>query len=131
MSVQHVVLLGFEPELDDSEIADMTAQVRSWPVQIGGFELLSLGPPISTARTRGYHFLLYMVFGDEESLDRYQVHPVHQRFARWVADHGGTALAFDYLLDADTVIVDAGAPVTPGEDGGADRRHGVPDATSS
>lgn len=104
MSVQHVVLLGFEPELDKAAVAEMEAQVRAWPQEIGGFEMLALGPPLDTARTRGYHFLLYMMLPDEEALARYQTHFVHQRFARWVVDHGGTVLAFDYHLDAGSVI---------------------------
>lgn len=105
MSVQHVVLLGFDPELGEAEVADMRAQVTSWPEAIGGFETLALGAPISTERSQGYHYLLYMVFPDESELDRYQVHPVHQKFARWVVDHGGKVLAFDYPLDPSTVVV--------------------------
>lgn len=105
MSVQHVVLLGFEPELDAVAAAEMRAQVGSWPEAIGGFETLVLGPPISTERAHGYHYLLYLVVADETALERYQVHPVHQTFAHWVVDHGGTVLAFDYALDTSTVVV--------------------------
>lgn len=108
MTVQHAVLLGFEPELDTRAESDMVAQVRAWPERIGGFRVLRLGRPIDTTRTRGYHYLLFMEMEDERALDAYQVHPVHQRFAAWVVDHGGTVLAFDYVLDHDTVIVDAG-----------------------
>lgn len=105
VSVQHVVLLGFDPELGEAEVAELRAQVESWPAAIGGFEALALGPPISTERTRGYHYLLYTVFPDGAELDRYQVHPVHQKFARWVVDHGGSVLAFDFALDGSTVVV--------------------------
>ena len=105
MTVQHAVLLGFEPSLDPEDVQEMLDQVRAWPEAIGGFETLRLGPPISTARTRGFHYLLFMELADEEALEAYQVHPVHQRFARWVVDHGGTVLAFDYLLDGATVVV--------------------------
>lgn len=105
MTVQHTVLLGFDPELDHDAEQDLLGQVRSWPESIGGFDVLRIGRPIATARTRGYHYLLYMELPDEDSLEAYQVHPVHRAFAAWVVDHGGTVLAFDYALDDQTVIV--------------------------
>jgi hypothetical protein len=104
MSMQHVVLFNFSHELSPADEADMFAQVRSWPEEIGGFEVLRLGTPVDTARTRGYQYLLHMVVADVAALARYQEHPVHVRFANWVVDHGGTVLAFDYHLDSGTVI---------------------------
>jgi Stress responsive A/B Barrel Domain len=105
VSLLHTVLLRFEPELPPDLVDEMRAQVRSWPEEIGGFEELAIGPPLLAERTQGYHYLLHIVVADEAALERYQVHPVHQRFASWVRDHGGGVLAFDYLLDADTVVV--------------------------
>lgn len=105
MTVQHAVLLGFDPELDHDAEEDMFGQVRSWPESIGGFGVLRIGRPILTTRTRGYHYLLFMELADEAALEAYQVHPVHQRFAAWVVEHGGTVLAFDYALDETTVVV--------------------------
>jgi Stress responsive A/B Barrel Domain len=105
VTVQHAVLLRFDPELDADAEQDMFGQVRAWPDTIGGFEVLRIGRPAATTRTRGYHFLLFMEFPDEAALDAYQVHPVHRRFAAWVVEHGGTVLAFDYALDQTTVLV--------------------------
>lgn len=105
MTIQHAVLLGFDPELDEADREELVDQVRAWPKAIGGFRTLRVGPPLFTARSQGYHFLLFMELADEEALEAYQVHPVHQRFASWVVDHGGTVLAFDYALDETTVIV--------------------------
>jgi hypothetical protein len=113
MTVQHAVLLAFDPELDGQAEQDMLGQIRSWPEAIGGFGALRVGQPISAARTRGYHFLLFMELADEAALQAYQVHPVHQRFASWVVEHGGTVLAFDYSLDGSTVIVPSPAPEGP------------------
>ncbi len=109
MSMQHVVLFSFSDQLSPADETDMFAQVRSWPEEIGGFEVLRLGTPVDTARTRGYQYLLHMVVADEAALAHYQEHPVHVRFANWVVDHGGTVLAFDYRLDSRTVI-----PTSPG-----------------
>lgn len=107
MTVQHAVLLGFDPELDEETAREMLDQVRAWPETIGGFGALRIGRPIATTRTRGYHYLLFMEVADEAALEAYQVHPVHQRFAAWVVEHGGTVLAFDYALDGSTVVVPA------------------------
>jgi Stress responsive A/B Barrel Domain len=104
VSIQHVVLFRFEPALDAEAGAELMAQVRSWPDQIGGFEVLRLGPPATTARTRDYHYLLHMVLPDAAALEAYQGHPAHRRFVQWVGEHGGSVLAFDYPLDASTVI---------------------------
>ena len=113
MSLLHAVLLSFDPELSDEEGAELVRQVRSWPEEIGGFEHLAVGAPISSERTRGYQFLLHIVVPDEEVLTRYQTHPVHQSFARWVTDRGGLVLAFDYVLDRETVVVEP--PAAPGD----------------
>lgn len=104
MSVQHAVLFHFREELSPEDEAEMFARVRSFPDEIGGFEVLRLGKPLDTARTRDYQYLLHMVVADEAALARYQDHPCHVAFANWVVDHGGTVLAFDYHLDGHTVI---------------------------
>lgn len=112
MSLLHTVLIRFEPELGTDDVEVMRAQVRTWPEEIGGFEELAIGPPMYTERTRGFQFLIHIVVADAAALERYQVHAVHQRFAAWVVDHGGTVLAFDYLLDEDTVVIGSGVPRT-------------------
>lgn len=109
MSLLHTVLLSFDPELGPEDVAAMHEQLRTWPEEIGGFEALALGPPLFEQRSRGYQWMIHIVVADEEALARYTVHPVHQRFARWAADHGATVLAFDYYLDGETVIVGPGA----------------------
>jgi hypothetical protein len=104
MTLQHVVLFSFPEELSAEDWADMRRQVRSWPGEIGGIDAIRLGPSINTERTRGYQYLLYTEFADEDALVRYQQHPVHQHFLHWVLDRDCTALAFDYYLDDSTVV---------------------------
>ena len=107
MSLLHTVLLSFDPELGTADVDDMYAQVQAWPDDIGGFEHLAIGRPLFTERTQGYQYLLHVVVPDEAALERYVVHPVHQRFAAWVRERGGRVLAFDYVLDEETVVFDA------------------------
>jgi hypothetical protein len=107
-AVQHVVLFQFPRELTPEEEAAAVAQIRSWPSLIGGFTRLRFGRDRSQgARTRGFQYLLFAEFADQEKLRAYFPHPVHQRFSDWVAERGCVTLAFDYDLDGQTSIVDS------------------------
>lgn len=105
MTLQHVVLFSFPRELDGADWAQMQDYVRAWPTEIGGIEKLRLGSAIDATRTRGYQYLLYMEVADLDALVAYQQHPVHRDFLQWVLDRDCTPLAFDYHLDADTVVL--------------------------
>jgi Stress responsive A/B Barrel Domain len=112
VSLQHVVLFSFPEDLGPEDDAEMRRQVEAWPGAIGGMTAIRLGRSIDEARTRGYQYLLYTEFPDVETLVRYQRHPVHQDFLRWVLDRDCTPLAFDYPLDATTVILEHRVPST-------------------
>jgi hypothetical protein len=103
--LQHVVLFSFPQDLSDEDWADMQRQVRSWPTEIGGIDAIRIGPSINTERTRGYQYLLFMEVADVDALVRYQQHPVHKHFLQWVLDRDCAPLAFDYYLDAATVVL--------------------------
>jgi hypothetical protein len=105
MTLQHVVLFSFPTDLSAEDWADMQRQVRSWPSEIGGIDVIRLGPSINIERTRGYQYLLFMEVADEAALVAYQQHPVHQQFLKWVIDHDCTPLAFDYYVDESTAIL--------------------------
>jgi hypothetical protein len=105
MALQHVVLFSFPQELSTDDAAAMRAQVASWPSEIGGMNCLRLGNDLTGERTRGYSRLLYMEFDGLEELKRYQQHPVHQAFHRWVMERDCTPLAFDYFIDGDTELM--------------------------
>ena len=105
MTLQHIVLFSFPEDLSSGEYEDMRAQIAAWPTAIGGMTRLRFGADMTGARTRGYSRLLYMEFEDAEALRRYQQHPVHQAFHRWVMDRQCTPLAFDYLLDETTLLM--------------------------
>jgi len=105
MTLQHIVLFSFPQELSDDDYADMRAQVASWPEEIGGMTRVRFGGDLTGARTNGYSRLLYMEFAGTDELKRYQQHPVHQAFHRWLMERQCTPLAFDYLIDEDTVLM--------------------------
>jgi Stress responsive A/B Barrel Domain len=105
MTLQHIVLFSYPEELAPDDAAEMRGQIEAWPGVIPGIRALRFGTDITGERTRGYQYLLYMEFDDEDALHTYQSHPVHQKFLHWVLDHECTPLAFDYHLTDRTVIV--------------------------
>ena len=119
MALQHVVLFSFPQELSADDGADMRAQVASWPREIGGMNQLRFGSDLTGARTRGYSRLLYMEFDDVDALKRYQEHPVHQAFHRWLMERDCTPLAFDYHINGDTDLMASSRGATEGSEEGA------------
>jgi hypothetical protein len=105
MALQHIVLFSFPEELSADDDVALRAQVASWPSEIGGMNRLRFGKDLTGERTRGYSRLLYMEFDGLEELKRYQQHPVHQAFHRWVLERDCTPLAFDYFIDGDTDLM--------------------------
>jgi hypothetical protein len=105
MSLQHVVLFKFPRELTPDEGTQLRAMVASWPSQIGGMTRLRLGADITGARNRGYALLLFTEFPDFDAMTAYQQHPVHLEFLKFVTELGCEPLAFDYDLDATTVLL--------------------------
>ena len=104
-AVQHILVFRFPRELTEDEERHMYEQVRRWPKEIGGFTRLRLGTDVTKARNRGYQYLLLEEFETEEAMQAYFPHPVHQEFARWVAEQQCETLAFDYLLGDGSVFV--------------------------
>lgn len=103
--VQHVVLFRFQPGLSFAEEAELVAMVRGWPAVIGGLRTLRFGRDIS-GRSGGWQWLLLQEFDTEAALRAYQDHPAHQRFVDWIQARGRELVAFDYLLDDETSIVE-------------------------
>ena len=105
MTLQHIVLFSFPRPLSDPEAAQMRAMVASWPAEIGLMTRCRFGTDLTGARTRGYAYLLYTEFPDQQTLRRYQEHPVHVAFLNWITERECTPLAFDYYLDGGTVLM--------------------------
>lgn len=105
MTLQHIVLFSFPAELSAADDADMQRQVASWATEIATMGRLRFGRDLTGARTRGYGYLLYTEFEDEQALQAYRDHPVHQYFLAWLTERDCTPLAFDYHLDTTTVLL--------------------------
>ena len=98
-SLQHIVLMSFPTDLSEAEDADLRAMVASWPTEIGTMSAARIGRDLTGERSRGYQYLLYTVFPDEQALADYVAHPVHQKLVRWLDERNCERLAFDYHID--------------------------------
>ena len=105
MTLQHIVLFRFPEPLSGPDAAAMRAMVASWPGEIGLMTRCRFGTDLTGERTRGYTYLLYTEFPDQQTLRRYQEHPVHLAFLNWIRERECTPLAFDYYLDGGTVLM--------------------------
>lgn len=105
MSLQHIVLFSFPRELSAEEAAQMRGMVAAWPSEIGLMTRCRLGTDLTGARNRGYAYLLYTEFPDVAAMNAYRTHPAHVKFTDWLAERDCTPLAFDYVLDEQTVLM--------------------------
>jgi Stress responsive A/B Barrel Domain len=110
MTLQHIVLFSFPRDLSAAEAAQMRDMVASWPAEIGLMTRCRLGTDLTGARTRGYAYLLYTEFPDVATMNAYRAHPAHVKFMDWLAERDCTPLAFDYLLDEQTVLMPEPGP---------------------
>ncbi|HTZ92853.1 MAG TPA: Dabb family protein [Streptosporangiaceae bacterium] len=105
MTLQHIVLFSFPRELSSEEAAQLRDMVASWPGEIGLMTKCRLGTDLTSARNRGYSHLLYTEFPDVATMNAYRAHPVHVKFMDWLAERDCRPLAFDYVLDEQTVLM--------------------------
>jgi Stress responsive A/B Barrel Domain len=105
VTLQHIVLFSFPRELSDHEATEMRDMVASWPAQIGLMTRCRLGTDLTGARNQGYGYLLYTEFPSMDAMTAYRAHPVHMQFLAWLTERNCTPLAFDYLLDEQTVLM--------------------------
>jgi hypothetical protein len=106
MTLQHIVLFSFPRPLTAAEEATMRDMVAAWPKEIGLMTKCRFGTDLTGERNRGYCYLLYTEFPDVDTLHRYRAHPAHVAFSGWITERDCTPLAFDYYLDASTVLMD-------------------------
>jgi hypothetical protein len=110
MTLQHIVLFSFPRDLSAEEAAQMRDMVASWPGEIGLMTKCRLGTDLTYARNRGYGYLLYTEFPDVATMNAYRAHPTHVKFLDWLAERDCTPLAFDYVLDEQTVLMPEHGP---------------------
>lgn len=96
--LQHVVLLRFPEPLSEAEDAHLRTTLNGFPDKIDSLIECRVGSDLTGERSQGWHYLLFTTFADQEGLQRYNDHPVHQEFVAFLNDHRCERIAFDYFF---------------------------------
>ncbi len=103
--IRHIVLIRFNPDLAEAEIADIFAELHRIEGKVRGLGAIHSGRSESPEKIeRGYMHGFTADFADWDALQAYQDHPEHQALgARLVANAVGGLdgiLVFDLPFDA-------------------------------
>jgi Stress responsive A/B Barrel Domain len=101
MSIQHIFLMRFDPELNDADEAELRDRIETSSNAIGRMSDLRFAPALSPDSARGYQYLASMVFATDADLKNYMVgNPIHHELYEWAVARNCEFLVLDYDLDA-------------------------------
>jgi len=81
--ITHVVFFKFKPDTTSAEIQQLADGLGGLPQQIEEIREFRFGPDVLRS-ARSYDFGLISSFDDLDALQRYQVHPEHQKVVSYV-----------------------------------------------
>ena len=93
--ITHVVFFKFKPETTDADIQQLAEGLGGLPEQIEEIHEFRFGTDVIRSE-RSYDFGLVSSFEDLEALQRYQVHPEHQKVVAHVKAISASVLAVDF-----------------------------------
>ena len=93
--ITHVVLFKFKPETSPDEIRQLAGGLGGLPEQIEEIREFRFGADFIHSE-RSYDFCLVSSFEDLDALQRYQVHPEHQKVVAHVKAISASVLAVDF-----------------------------------
>jgi hypothetical protein len=102
VTLQHVVLLRFPESLGEAGLVELRALFEPLAAEADFIRAMRLGRS-TTEWTSGYEYLLYVELIAQSYLPAYLTHPRHVTIGTWIQEHQGTAVVFDYDIDAATV----------------------------
>lgn len=93
--ITHVVFFKFKPETTPVEIQKLADGLGGLPEQIEEIREFRFGADFMHSE-RSYDFCLVSSFDDLDALQRYQVHPVHQKVVAHVKQITSSVVAVDF-----------------------------------
>jgi hypothetical protein len=93
--ITHVVFFKFKSETTSDEIQQLADGLGGLPQQIEEIREFRFGPDILRSE-RSYDFGLVSSFDDLDALQRYQVHPEHQKVVSHVKAISLSVVAVDF-----------------------------------
>ena len=79
----HIVLMKFKPEVNESDIEDLEKHMDDLPNSITEIHTYEFGRDVVRSE-RSYVFGLIALFTNTEALSRYQIHPNHLKGEKYV-----------------------------------------------
>ena len=93
--LKHVVLFKFNPDTSDTAVGRLVDGLAALPDQIPEIREFVFGRDI-VGSERSYDFALVSMFDDLEAMQRYQVHPEHQKIIAHVKSICSSVVAADF-----------------------------------
>ena len=93
--ITHVVLFKFKPEATESEIQQLVEGLGGLPQLIEDIREFRFGTDVVRSE-RSYDLGLVSSFDDLDALQRYQVHPEHQKVVAHVKTITSAVVAVDF-----------------------------------
>lgn len=93
--ITHAVFFKFKPETTSAEIQRLADGLGGLPHQIEEIREFRFGPDVLRSE-RSYDFGLISSFDDLDALQRYQVHPEHQKVVSHVKAISSSVVAVDF-----------------------------------
>ena len=93
--ITHIVLFKFKPEATEAEIQKLAEGLGSLPQLIEEIREFRFGADVLRSE-RSYDLGLVSSFEDFDALQRYQVHPEHQKVVAHVKTIASNVVAVDF-----------------------------------
>ncbi len=93
--ITHVVFFKFKPETTESDIQKLTEGFRGLPGAIEEIREFRFGADVIRSE-RSYDYGLVSSFDDLDAMQRYQVHPQHQKVVAHVKAISASVVAVDF-----------------------------------
>ncbi len=93
--ITHIVLFKFKPETTEAEIQKLAEGLGSLPQLIEEIREFRFGAEVLRSE-RSYDLGLVSSFEDFDALQRYQVHPEHQKVVAHVKTIASNVVAVDF-----------------------------------
>ena len=93
--ITHVVFFKFKPETSPAEIQLLADGLGGLPEQIEEIREFRFGADVIQSE-RSYDFCLVSSFDDLDAMQRYQVHPEHQKVVAHVKKISSSVIAVDF-----------------------------------
>ncbi len=93
--ITHLVFFKFNPDVSEADIQQLADGLGSLPQQIEEIREFRFGADVIRSE-RSYDFGLVSSFDDLDALQRYQVHPEHQKVVAHVKSISASVVAVDF-----------------------------------